>query len=291
MISIIIASANPKLLTDVSLNIEKTIGTPFEILGFENGNAEKGICELYNLGVSRAKYDLLCFMHEDVLLKTQDWGKVIVDTFQEKPEIGLLGLAGSKYKTLAPSGFYCHNEMSRLNILQEFKYGEVDSRINYNNPDNERITEVVSIDGVWFCCPKSVALAYPFDEQLFKGFHCYDIDFSLSVGTAYKVAVTYDILLLHFSEGNYDRIWVEQTLIMQDKWREKFPISLLPLSLKAMRTYEKNAFRFFLERMKTGGFSRAEMKKLLWTSKIQHRFGWLLFFKLRFYLYKITSRR
>lgn len=288
MISIIIASADPKLLAAVSLNIEETIGTNFEILGFPNGNAQYGICELYNTGAIRAKYDFLCFMHEDVVLNTQDWGRIVLKTFEEKPDLGLLGLAGSKYKTLAPSGFYCHDDMSRLNIIQEFKYGEVDSRINYNNPDQERFTEVVSVDGVWFCCPRSVAIAHPFDEQLLKGFHCYDIDFSLSVGTAFKVAVTYEVLLVHFSEGNYERNWVEQTLIVHKKWQHTFPISLVPLTRKVMITYEKNAFRFFLEKMKDSGFSRSEMLAVLWESKVQQKLGWRLYFKLRFYIYKIT---
>lgn len=276
------------MLDDVSANIEQTIGVPFEILGFDNSKGEKGICEIYNIGASAAKYDTLCFMHEDVAIKTKNWGAVVLNTFKQRQDIGLLGLAGSKYKTLAPSGFYCHDDMSRLNILQEFKYGEVDSRINYNNPDEVRITEVVSVDGVWFCCPRDVAVLYPFDDQLFRGFHCYDIDFSLSVGTSYKVAVTYEVSLLHFSEGNYERKWVEQTLMMQNKWQHRFPISLLPLTNKAMMTYEKNAFRFFIEKMKVSGFSRSEMQTVLWKSKIQQKFGWSLFFKLWFYIYKIT---
>lgn len=276
------------MLDNVSFNIEDTIGVPFEILAFDNSRGEKGICEIYNIGASRAKYDILCFMHEDVSLKTNNWGAVVLDIFKQRPEIGLLGLAGSKYKTLAPSGFYCHDDMSRLNIMQEFKYGEVDSRINYNNPEEAKLTTVVSVDGVWFCCPRQIAIAHPFDEELFKGFHCYDIDFSLSVGTSCKVAVTYDILLLHFSEGNYERKWVEQTLIMQYKWQHRFPISLLPLTQKAMVTYEKNAFRFFIEKMNASGFSRAEMQAVLWKSKVKQKFGWGLFFKLWFYIYKIT---
>lgn len=286
MISIIISSVEKHLLDDVSANIEQTIGVPFEILAFDNRNGEKGICEIYNIGASSAKYDMLCFMHEDVAIKTENWGVVVLNTFKQMPEIGLLGLAGSKYKTLAPSGFYCHDEMLRVNIIQKFKYRVEDNRISAHNPDHEKITEVVSVDGAWFCCPKTVALNYPFDEGLFKGFHCYDIDFSLGVRGAHKVAVTFEILLAHFSEGNYDRQWVLQTLIMQDKWRSKLPISLLPLSQKAILKYEKNAFRFFLERMSASGFSKMEMSNVLWKSKIHVKFGWNLLLKLQFFIFK-----
>ena len=290
MISIIISSAQKHLLDNVSNNIKQTIGVPFEILAFDNSKGEKGICEIYNTGTSRAKYDMLCFMHEDVSIKTENWGTVVLNIFKERPEIGLLGLAGSKYKTLAPSGFYCHDEMLRLNILQEFKYGAEDDRISVHNPDQEKVTEVVSVDGVWFCCPKVVALKYPFDEQLFKGFHCYDIDFSLGIRAGYKVAVTFEVLLVHFSEGNYERQWVEQTLMMQDKWRSILPISLLPLSRKAMLKYEKNAFRFFLEKMNASGFSKMEMSSVLWKSKLYSKFGLSLLLKLQFFILKPKSR-
>lgn len=286
MVSVIISSAQKRLLDDVSANIRDTIGVPFEIIAFDNSNGEKGICEIYNIGASRAKYDMLCFMHEDVSIKTKNWGTIVLNTFMQRPEIGLLGLAGSKYKTLAPSGFYCHDDMLRLKLLQEFKYGAEDNRISTHNPDQEQVTEVVSVDGVWFCCPKTVSLKYPFDQQLFKGFHCYDIDFSFSVRATYKVAITFEVLLVHFSEGSYERQWVEQTLLMQDKWRSKLPISLLPLSKRAKLKYEKNAFRFFLEKMNASGFSKLEMSNVIWNSKVYSRFGLSLLLKLQFFILK-----
>ena len=61
MISIIISSINEKLLSDVSFNISKTIGVPFEIISVANGNGDKGICEVYNQGVAKANFPILCF--------------------------------------------------------------------------------------------------------------------------------------------------------------------------------------------------------------------------------------
>lgn len=50
MISVIIASADKAFLAKVSEDIKNTIGVEFEIIGFDNANAEKGICEVYNIG-------------------------------------------------------------------------------------------------------------------------------------------------------------------------------------------------------------------------------------------------
>ena len=77
MISIIISSANSKQLEEVSQNVAQTIGVPYEIISFNNADGSMGICEVYNKGTAKAKYDLLCFMHEDLLFKTMDWGKVV----------------------------------------------------------------------------------------------------------------------------------------------------------------------------------------------------------------------
>jgi hypothetical protein len=95
MISVVIASANPGLLTNVITNIERTIGVDFEIISFENGNGERGICELYNIGAQRAKYDILCYMHEDLEIKTLDWGREVVRIFNQRQGVGVIGVAGS----------------------------------------------------------------------------------------------------------------------------------------------------------------------------------------------------
>lgn len=73
MISIIICSKNKDLLKDVSANIELTIGVPYEIIAIENNKGEFGICKAYNDGASKAKYDIFCFMHEDISFETQNW--------------------------------------------------------------------------------------------------------------------------------------------------------------------------------------------------------------------------
>ena len=106
MISIIICSADKLQLAQVSENIAATIGLPFEIISFSNPGAQVGICEVYNRCIDQSKYDLICFMHEDILIKTMNWGKVIQSYFTADEQLGLVGIAGSTYKALCPSSCF-----------------------------------------------------------------------------------------------------------------------------------------------------------------------------------------
>src|SRR5690349_17422997 len=99
MISILVCSVKPGLYQQLAVNIEETIGIDYELLCFDNRKANKGICEVYNLLAAKAKYNLLLFVHEDVLFKTNNWGQILSRIFFEN-EIGVVGIAGCKYKSL-----------------------------------------------------------------------------------------------------------------------------------------------------------------------------------------------
>jgi len=75
MISIIICSVNTAFLEQVNKNITATIGVPYELLAWDNRDAKKGICEVYNWMASKAQYAYLCFVHEDILFETENWGQ------------------------------------------------------------------------------------------------------------------------------------------------------------------------------------------------------------------------
>ena len=281
MISIIICSISEKMLADVSYNIEKTIGVPYEIIAFDNSLGKKGICEVYNNGAKKAKFEILCFMHEDIAYETKDWGRLVLNILSSDSTIGIVGIAGSSYKTISQSGWFSGGSMKAnyVNILQRYKFEDRTAAINTNNPRNERMSQVAVIDGVWFCTKKSIVAEFPFDQETFKNFHCYDLDFSLSVTKKYKAVVTYDFLLEHFSEGNYNQQWIEETLLLHKKWQDMLPINLENFSFKEQIFAEKHTFRFFLDQMKLAGFSKKQMLKTLNNSKL-NRVSWMLFFKM-----------
>jgi len=272
MISIIIASVNKDQLSDLRENIAATIGVEHEIISFDNADGKRGLCEIYNEGAKLAKHKLLCYMHEDISIKTKDWGNIVADTFNEDQKIGLIGIAGSSYKTKVPSGWFCsagEKKINYINILQRYKFSEEKTEHISKNLKNEKYSNVVVVDGVWFCTKKEIVEAHNFDEETFKQFHCYDLDFSLQVQQTHRAVVTFQVLLEHFSEGNYSKTWIEETLKLHEKWAADLPIDVEGLSKKEILFAEKHSFKFFLKQMKISGYKKEAIFRVFWRSKLK----------------------
>ena len=287
MISIIICSANKTLLNEVSKNIEETIGVPYEIIATDNSSAEQGICAVYNKGILQAQYDTLCFMHEDILIKTGNWGKLIVASFQNDQQLGLIGIAGSSYKPLSPSSWGGVGiNTTYTNLIQSFKHKKRAPKLVYRNPNNENISRVACVDGVWLCTNKTVTRDFKFDEVTFKGFHGYDIDFSLAVGQKYKVAVSFEVLIDHFSEGRYDKTWMDENLKLHNKWHSYLPMNVEKLTPKQIMYIEKNTFKNFIDQLIRFKYPMFTAYRILWKNRGFFELNPKLFFKLKYYVLK-----
>jgi hypothetical protein len=228
MISVLICSANPILLQKITENIEKTIGVPFEIISIDNRLEKKGICAVYNELASVSKFEFLCFLHEDVLLKTENWGQIIIQTFFNNTKIGLLGIAGSKYKSSYYSGWYTGiKELDCANYIHE--HSSKTEHV-FLSPSNNDLEEVVCIDGVFMFATKTAWCEIKFDDKLLKGFHFYDIDFSLRMAHQYKVVVTFNIELVHITRGgDYSNNWIQTAISYHRKRKYLLPFSKTPL--------------------------------------------------------------
>ena len=177
MISVLICSADNSLLNQVKTNIEQTIWVEHEILFFDNLE-KKGISEVYNSLAARAKFSYLCFVHEDILFQTLNWGLLLADIFSKNPAIGVVGVAGSKYKSKSFSGWYSGIPgFDCANILHRYSYG--DALICLQPNKKNVLEEVVCLDGVFICSRKDVWQQSRFNDADLKGFHFYDVDFKL----------------------------------------------------------------------------------------------------------------
>ncbi len=295
MISIIIASIDQRFLDDVTTNIAETIGVEFEIIGIANGDGKMGICEVYNKGLAQAKYNILCFMHEDLLIKTENWGPIVADIFKTNPEFGLIGIAGGQYKSMAPSSWYCYEqeapELLNYNLIQRYKYIDKSTSREFANPTDHKLVEVATVDGVWFCCTRSAANSYTFNQELLKGFHGYDLDFSLGIGQSFKVGVTFDILIEHFSEGYTDRNWLQEILKVHARWGASLPINIAELPKAKMTLLEKRGFRSVIDRMKVEGFTFGQVQSMLFQSRKSRIMTMALFLKLYLHLLKVFLKK
>lgn len=228
MISLIICSVNPSYLKRIKENIQSTIGVVYEIIVWDNVHEKKGLCEVYNSMAKNAEFNIICFLHEDIIFETKDWGKSLCNKFMERPDIGVIGVAGSRYKSQVYSGWYTGiKEFDCANIKHQYpdRFEHI-----YLTPFNDQILidDVVCVDGVFISCRKKVWEGTPFNEKGLPGFHFYDIDFSVRASKTCKVSVTYDISIVHFTlGGDFGENWVNTAFLYHSMINKELPVTKL----------------------------------------------------------------
>src|SRR5690606_4063229 len=100
MLSIIICSRSKLDFEGIKENIAQKIGIIHEVIQIDNSNNAYSISQAYNAGGSQSKFPFLCFLHEDVVFSTQNWGELLVNILANK-SVGLVGVAGAIMKTKA----------------------------------------------------------------------------------------------------------------------------------------------------------------------------------------------
>ena len=215
MLSIIISSYQPHYYQALEKNIAETIGIPYEVIKVDNPG-KMGICEAYNHGAQKAQYDYLLFLHEDVLFNTQNWGQELI-TVLEIENCGVVGIAGSNYYGYIPSSWW-HKGFDKINIIQYDKKKKQTlpiTRKNFNT--NNSLEKVKVLDGVFLACKSKIYRQFPFDERL-RGYHGYDILFSLKISKLYQNYITDKILITHYSFGNLSKEWLNAILKVRKIW-------------------------------------------------------------------------
>lgn len=252
MLSLIICSTKSSINLTLEQNIEATIGCDYEIVLIDNSKGEYSIFEAYNLGVERAKGDILCFMHEDIIFHSKGWGATVEHHLADS-KVGMLGVAGMKVVPLKGDarmgGYFCNNIPTRYTTLEDTPRHVTQDFIQ---PAVSRIEEVAALDGVWFCIPKSLFDRIRFDDATYKGFHIYDLDISLQVLTQHKkIVICNDIIIEHLSNGIFSEVFLENLIKFQEKWHSILPLQRnVILTGKQMSRFTKKAERRLNKRIK-----------------------------------------
>ena len=245
MISIIICSRTASISDELTQNIDQTIGIPYELVIIDNSDNLYSIFSAYNEGVKRSKYEVLCFMHDDIIFKTKDWGMKVMNRFNS-PKLGAIGVAGSPYYAILPGAWWSGNYIS-YSLYGEKEYAY--------QPKQDNALPVVVLDGLWFCVRKSLFSKIRFDDTIYNGFHYYDMDISLQIQqTGYKLLSVYDISIQH-SSGKLDTIWLNNALLLQKKWENNLPIFSEKLPYFKEVTIEYAVLEEYIRSMKKNGIN------------------------------------
>jgi len=220
MISIIICSKKEVITDELRKNISETIGSDYELIVIDNSLTSYTIFEAYNMGIAKSRGSILCFMHDDIAIHSKNWGSIANNIFEADLRIGLIGIAGAKTKTKMPSAWWDCAERNRVvNIIQHSHDRKERQEYGFNG---KNIQEVVVIDGVFMMMRKSTNLL--FDTTIGR-FHNYDLNISIEhCLNNYKVMVTNEILIEHFSQGSINIEWYVSSMRLQELYGRYLPL-------------------------------------------------------------------
>lgn len=201
-------------------HIKQTIGLKdFEILEYTN-DRQYSLTELYNKGLEESSGDIVVFIHDDLLFEQDSkWGKKILKHF-ENSDYGILGKAGTT--SLTQSGRWWDESHLMVGSVYHTQYYEdskkrVTWESRYSGLFHDKILPVVLVDGLFIAVNKK-RIKKNFDENI-KGFHLYDVDFSIANHFAgVKIGVVFDFKLTHKSIGMTNEEWEQNRKQLVQKW-------------------------------------------------------------------------
>ncbi len=167
------------------------------------------------------------FIHDDIHFKTKNWGKQILDLFNNNA-IDIIGVAGTD--TLQKHGNWIRDK--DFNFADPCIWGKVwhlrkgeEELSDYTSPIKKcaELQAAAVVDGVFIAFNPDTCVKF---DEYFDKFHFYDVSFCVENFLAGKrIAITETISILHESEGTTSDIWEENRLKLAEKYRSQLPIS------------------------------------------------------------------
>lgn len=254
MITFIICSIRPERSADVARNICETSGIAEpEIFIHDNRDVNWGLCKVYNHYTPKASNDIICYVHEDLYFRTDNWAEKIVSFYRDNPDAGVVGFLGSQIKTKAPSAVGCDPKYELGSLTQHSAGGVVKTYTKTAGTGD--FSRVVQIDGLCMIVRRSVWEQCPFNEGLFDGFHLYDLDFTVRIAQYYKNYVCHSVMVEHMSTTAAYAIddWCYYTRVFQDNWADKLPMMSIPVTARELMRVERfTAYKFYKNIMQKG---------------------------------------
>jgi hypothetical protein len=223
-ISLIVCSRHRRIGARLERNVEETIGSDHEWVVVDNSAGRYGIAAAYEEAAMRARASMLCFMHDDILFHTPNWGQAVLRHLADR-RTGVLGVVGGHLLSAAPSTWFSTPYRSGQYMDGKDdspRHGLVEYRQWWDGGD---CMDVAAVDGFWMCIPKKHYGCIRFGAGAGGKFHGYDLDICLqSWAAGWAVKVAGDILIEHFSTGDTGLEWLDALEAVCGKWKGKLPL-------------------------------------------------------------------
>jgi GT2 family glycosyltransferase len=181
-----------------------------------------GMAEGYNRGLRLCRGDPVIFSHDDVHFLAPDFHARLMGHMEH---CDVLGVAGTRLLTgpgwIHAGLTYAYGQVAYPNFVNSGQFGLV----IWSAP-RRRVDRIQALDGMFLCARRSVATSLGFDEQTFRRFFLYDMDFTYRAFLAgHRLAVACDLYPLHDSQGQDDELWEQDRKLFIEKFAGKLPAS------------------------------------------------------------------
>jgi GT2 family glycosyltransferase len=210
-----------------------------QILEYENHN-EHSLSNVYNSGITESIYNMIVCCHNDIKLE-KNWGKKLLKDFEDNPDYGIIGKAGSCY--FPESGVYW-DRMNQTMVGQVYHHPPGEKKfLSRYSPKLPFLVPVVTIDGLFMSFDKTKC-NHMFDTTIGK-FHFYDHLFCIpNYLSGVKIGVTSSFEITHQSVGKpNDEFWESKDKFVE-KWGSELPLDLKPESVYVPEIKEKTFKKF-----------------------------------------------
>jgi hypothetical protein len=219
-ISVVISTR--KINDEYLKHVEKMFSHPkTQILIYENDGVES-LTQIYNAGLKDSIYNIVVFMHDDLILETKNMTPKIVKLFEKHSDYGIIGLAGTDNLL---SGMWWQSRDDMYGVVGHIHEGKRHVNHYSKSTFNEKLKDVVIVDGLFFMVHKQ-RIKKQFVED-FNGFHFYDLSFCVeNYLEGVKIGVTTKISLTHKSIGMTNKQWEKNKLLFEALYEKHFPLTI-----------------------------------------------------------------
>ncbi len=194
-------------------------------------NNGESLTKAYNRGLKQAKYDIVVFCHDDLVIETKQWGHKLLKQFTKNPEYGIIGVAGTKQ--MSSNGKWWENPKKMYGRVSHTHEGKT-WLSSYSEDLGQELEEVILVDGVFFAIDKTKTLT-SFNEEV-EGFHFYDVTFCIeNYLKGVKIGVSTAIRINHKSIGMTNESWENNRQSFVNNFKDFLPINIK----KVLRNNEK----------------------------------------------------
>lgn len=210
MISVICVYNNKAILDSYLLKGIKGQTIDHELILLDNTSGMfKSAAEALNQGECRAKGDCLMFVHQDVLLPSEDWLRIVVSRLNRLPKLGIAGVAGAR----GPGR--C--------VVTNMVHG--DPPTPAGNVPIDHPETVQTLDESLVLIPREVFQKLKFDEVICDDWHLYAVDYCLSVSKlGYNVYVVPDSAYHHSPGASMSWKYYRILRKVMNKHRDVYPV-------------------------------------------------------------------